>query len=60
MGIYLDLDDYYECPDCGEVVQGHELQGDWGVESPFACPRCGCIQDVSEVEQQLGTKEEDN
>lgn len=48
----LDFDKYYECPDCGEEIQGYDLQTG-NKEFPYVCPECGCIQNEEEVEHQL-------
>lgn len=55
----LDFDAYYVCPDCGEEVQGYELQNFGDEEVPYVCPKCGCVQEVSEVEAQLGYDDEE-
>ena len=55
----LDFDNYYVCPDCGKEVQGYELQNPGNEEVPYVCPECGCVQEVSEVEAQLGYDDEE-
>ena len=54
MGRSVNFDAYYVCPDCGAEVQGYELQVQDNDEIPYVCPACGCIQEITEVEAQLG------
>lgn len=58
MDKYLDLDEWFTCPDCGESVQGYELQQQHNGETIYVCPECGCVQENSEVERQLGKEDE--
>lgn len=51
----VDFDNNYTCPDCGAGCQGLELINNsiQGVRI-YVCPNCGCLQEVKEVERQLG------
>ena len=44
----------YTCPDCGAGCIGHELIYPVGEQQMYVCPHCGCVQEVSVIEQQLG------
>lgn len=51
----VDFDRDYTCPDCGAGCQGLDLinnsiQG----KRIYVCPNCGCVQEVNEIERQLG------
>ena len=53
--IPVDFDLDYTCPDCGAGCQGLALINNsiQGVRI-YVCPNCGCLQEVNEVERQLG------
>lgn len=51
----VDFDQSYTCPDCGVGCQGLELINN-SIQGAriYVCPNCGCLQEVKEVERQLG------
>lgn len=59
MATYLNLDGYYQCPDCRATVQGYELQRYGNSRIPYVCPGCGCTQNISEVIAQLSQEDKE-
>lgn len=53
--VQIDLDQTYTCPDCASGYDGvYLVQQNIQGARIYVCPCCGVLQEVKDIERQLG------